>query len=92
MRLRNENHGLMDKLNRFSETHEQVIQENNRLKKETTELRQLLSEAQLARTYTTLKDLDDDQEVVLVPSCTTAHLRAQSSKNSTAKNSSNLLH
>ncbi|CAI9278724.1 unnamed protein product [Lactuca saligna] len=92
MRLRNENHGLMDKLNRFSETHEQVIQENNRLKKETTELRQLLSEAQLARTYTTLKDLDDDQEVVLVPSCTTAHLRAQSSKNSTTKNSSNLLH
>ncbi|KAK1425530.1 hypothetical protein QVD17_20883 [Tagetes erecta] len=71
MRLRNENHGLMDKLNRFSETHEQVIQENDRLKKETMELRQLLSEAQLARTYTTLRDLDDDNddhEEVLVPS------------------------
>ncbi|KAL4586502.1 hypothetical protein LXL04_011138 [Taraxacum kok-saghyz] len=63
LRLRNENHGLMDKLNRFSETHEHVIQENNKLKKETTELRQLLSEAQLARTYTTLRDLDEDQEV-----------------------------
>ncbi|KAK9051157.1 hypothetical protein SSX86_027783 [Deinandra increscens subsp. villosa] len=91
MRLRNENHGLMDKLNRFSETHEQVIQENDRLKKETMELRQLLSEAQLAGTYNSLRDLDDDDEVVLVPSCTTAHLRAQSSKISTSKNSSNLL-
>ncbi|MFS8028308.1 putative transcription factor bZIP family [Helianthus anomalus] len=96
MRLRHENHGLMDKLNRFSETHEQVIQENDRLKKETMELRQMLSEAQLARTYNTLRDLDDDDdddhEVVLVPSCTTAYLRAQSSKTSTTKNSSNLLH
>ncbi|KAI3796243.1 hypothetical protein L1987_38910 [Smallanthus sonchifolius] len=105
MRLRNENHGLMDKLNRFSETHEQVIQENDRLKKETMELRHMLSEAQLARTYTTLTDLgddddddddnnddDDDQEVVFVPSCTTAHLRAQSFKTSTTKNSSNMLH
>ncbi|KVH97527.1 Basic-leucine zipper domain-containing protein [Cynara cardunculus var. scolymus] len=92
MRLRNENQGLIEKLNHFSENHEQVIQENDRLKKETTELRQLLSEAQLASTYTTLRDLDDDHEAGLVPSCTTAYLRAQSSTKSTTKNSSNLLH
>ncbi|KAI3719966.1 hypothetical protein L6452_20872 [Arctium lappa] len=93
LRLRNENHGLMEKLNHFSETHEQVIQENHRLKKETTELKQLLSEAQLATTYTNLRDLDDDDhEEGLVPnSCTTAYLMAQSSKKSTSKNSSNLL-
>ncbi|KAD4982983.1 hypothetical protein R6Q59_002636 [Mikania micrantha] len=98
MRLRNENHGLIDKLNRFSETHEQVIQENDRLKKETMELKQMLSEAQLARTYTSLSDLDDDHdhdhdhEVVLVPSCTTAHLKAQFSKTSKTNKSSDMLH
>lgn len=92
MRLRNENHGLMDKLNRFSETQEQVIKENDRLKKETNELRQLLSEAQLASTYTNLRDLEDAHEVVVVPSCNSAHLRTKSSKNFTTKNSSNLLH
>nr|XP_043626547.1 basic leucine zipper 43-like [Erigeron canadensis] len=93
MRLRNENHGLMEKLNRFSQTHEQVILENDNLKKETSELRKLLSEAQLASTYTNLRDLEDDHEVVLVPSCTTAHLKARSSStNFTTKNSSDLLH
>ncbi|KAJ0815262.1 putative transcription factor bZIP family [Helianthus annuus] len=95
MWLRNENHGLLEKLNRFLETHEQVIQENDRLKKETMGLRQLLSEAQLARTYTTLSDLDDnddDHEEVRVPSCTTVHLRAESIINSTTKHSSNMYH
>ncbi|XP_071707559.1 basic leucine zipper 43-like [Rutidosis leptorrhynchoides] len=91
MRLRNENHGLMDKMNHLLETHEQVIQENNRLKKDTNELRQLLSEAQLASTYTNLRDLEDAHEVVLVPSCDTANLRTKSSKNMTTKNSSYLL-
>lgn len=93
--LRNENHGLMVKLNRFSESQEQVIQENDKLKKESLELKKLLSEAQLDNTYTTLGDLgffrdlhddedygyddhDHDHEVVLT-SCPTAHLRAQSS-------------
>ncbi|GJS97960.1 basic leucine zipper 43-like protein [Tanacetum coccineum] len=85
-RLRMENNGLMDKLNRFSETHEQVIQENLRLKKETTELRQLLSEAQLASTYTSLRDLEDDHEVVRVPSSTTVH-SARSTKSSTTRHS-----
>lgn len=85
-RLRMENNGLMDKLNRFSETHEQVIQENLRLKKETTELRQLLSEAQLASTYTSLTDLEDDHEAVLVPSCITVH-SARPTKSSTTRHS-----
>ncbi|XP_071735716.1 basic leucine zipper 43-like [Rutidosis leptorrhynchoides] len=74
MQLRNENHGLIDKMNRFLETREQVIQENDKLKKETNELRQLLSEAQLATTYTNLRDLEDVYEVVLVPSCRAGNL------------------
>nr|QUP79234.1 basic-leucine zipper domain-containing protein 43 [Chrysanthemum indicum] len=60
LRLRNENHGLMNKLNEFSESHHQVVQENNRLKKETMELKHLLNEAQLATTYINLKDLQED--------------------------------
>ncbi|KAK9074463.1 hypothetical protein SSX86_007061 [Deinandra increscens subsp. villosa] len=75
--LRNENNGLMEKVNKFLETHEQVVQENDRLKKETIELRQLVSEAQLARTYTSLRDLDDHEEVS-GPSCTNFHIKAQS--------------
>ncbi|KAK9059990.1 hypothetical protein SSX86_020694 [Deinandra increscens subsp. villosa] len=86
--LRDENHGLMVKLNRFLESHEKVVRENDELKKESLELKKLVSEAQLDNTYTTLGDLDDgygygygyDQGAVT--SCTTAHLRVQSSRRS----------
>ncbi|KAD7116712.1 hypothetical protein E3N88_03980 [Mikania micrantha] len=78
--LSKENHGLMEKLNRLSETLELLIQENDRLKKESMELRQLISEAQLTRTHTYFRDLDDDQEEVWVASCNTVNHKAQSTK------------
>ncbi|KAJ0677926.1 putative transcription factor bZIP family [Helianthus annuus] len=91
--LRSENHGLMVKLNRFLEAHEKVVQENDKLKKESLELKKLVSEAQLDNTYTNLGDLgflrdlhddvdhdhDHDQDDGLLTTCTTAHLRVQSS-------------
>ncbi|KAK1423210.1 hypothetical protein QVD17_18506 [Tagetes erecta] len=52
LRLRNENHGIINRMNNFMETHEQVVQENDRLKKQILELKQLLShETQIATTY-----------------------------------------
>lgn len=45
--LRNENQHLIDKLNKFSEQHEQALQENSHLKDETSQLRQMLSDMQL---------------------------------------------
>ncbi|KAI3729603.1 hypothetical protein L6452_18264 [Arctium lappa] len=100
LRLRNENHGLINKMNHFSETHEQVVQENDRLKKETMELKQLLTEAQLATTYTNLRDLqdddggeehDDDHKLVVLSSCTT-QFSNKSTLASTSSKPFNLLH
>ncbi|WOG88898.1 hypothetical protein DCAR_0208133 [Daucus carota subsp. sativus] len=72
VRLRTENHDLLDKLNNVSGDHDRVVQENARLKKEASDLRQMLTELQLASTYSGLRDLEE------VP-CTTAHLRTGSS-------------
>nr|XP_043608586.1 basic leucine zipper 43-like [Erigeron canadensis] len=60
LRLRNENYGLLNRLNNFSETHIKVVEENDRLKKETMELKHLLNEAQLDNTFTNLRDLQED--------------------------------
>ncbi|GAV60069.1 bZIP_1 domain-containing protein [Cephalotus follicularis] len=73
--LRNENHQLIDKLNHVSDSHDQVVQENAKLKEETSELRQMLSDMQLNSPFSTFRDLQD------VP-CTTAYLRAESSSHS----------
>ncbi|CAN1151130.1 Basic leucine zipper 43 [Linum perenne] len=43
VRLRNENHSLLDKLNHVSESHDRVLEENARLKEEATGLRKLLA-------------------------------------------------
>lgn len=82
--LRTENHSLIDKLNHMSECHDKVLEENTRLKEETSDLRQMLTDLQLANTFTSLRDLDE------VP-CTTAHLRAESS-NQSITTSTNPLH
>ncbi|KAK7850511.1 basic leucine zipper 43 [Quercus suber] len=59
LRLRTENHTLIDKLNRVTESHEQVLQENARLKEEAIDLRQMLTELQIGSPYTTaLRDLE----------------------------------
>ncbi|XP_044490718.1 basic leucine zipper 43-like [Mangifera indica] len=87
IRLRTENHNLLDKLNHVSECHERVLQENARLKDEASDLRQMLSELQIGSPYTNaaLRDLEDQ-----LP-CNTAHLRAEST-NQSHTNSVDLLH
>ncbi|CAH2037905.1 unnamed protein product [Thlaspi arvense] len=44
IRLRTDNHCLIDKLNRVSESHELALKENVKLKEETSDLRQLISQ------------------------------------------------
>ncbi|KAI3452950.1 hypothetical protein Pfo_009613 [Paulownia fortunei] len=84
LRLRTENHNLIDKLNVVSESHDRVLQENVRLKEEASDLRRMLTDLQLSNSYTILRDLEE------IP-CNTAHLRAESS-NQSVTNSTNLLH
>ncbi|XP_027095835.1 basic leucine zipper 43-like [Coffea arabica] len=84
LRLRTENHNLIDKLNHVSESHDRVVQENARLKEEASDLRQMLTDFQLGSPYNTLSDLEE------LP-CNTAHLRAESSNQSIAA-TTNLLH
>ncbi|GLT30315.1 hypothetical protein SLA2020_417790 [Shorea laevis] len=47
IRLRNENHSLIDKLNHVSESHDRVLQENERLKEEASDLRQMLTDLKI---------------------------------------------
>ncbi|KAH6798662.1 basic leucine-zipper 42 [Perilla frutescens var. frutescens] len=84
LRLRTENHSLIDKLNHVSESHDKVVQENARLKEEASDLRQMLTDLQITNSYSIFRDLDD------IP-CNTAHLRAESSTQSVTT-STNLLH
>ncbi|KAK0574892.1 hypothetical protein LWI29_030548 [Acer saccharum] len=87
VRLRTENHNLIDKLNHASECHDRVLQENVRLKEEASDLRQMLTELQIGSPYTNaaLRDLEE------LP-CNTAHLRAATSTNISISNSVDLLH
>lgn len=82
IRLRNENHSLIDKLNHVSECHDLVLQENAKLKEEASDLRQMLTDLKIGSPY--LKELEE------VP-CNTAHLRAESTNQSIA-NSVDFLH
>ncbi|XAR65341.1 hypothetical protein NMG60_11009430 [Bertholletia excelsa] len=84
IRLRTENHNLIDKLNQVSECHDRVLQENARLKEEASDLRQMLSSLQIGSPYNALRDLEE-------VTCNTAHLRAESS-NQSITTSPNLLH
>ncbi|KAJ8570066.1 hypothetical protein K7X08_006643 [Anisodus acutangulus] len=84
LRLRTENHNLIDKLNHVSECHERVLQENAQLKEKASDLRQMLAALEFNSPFPDLCDLED------VP-CTTAHLKAESS-NLSITHSTNLLH
>ncbi|KAL4363470.1 hypothetical protein GQ457_04G010560 [Hibiscus cannabinus] len=85
IRLRNENHGLIDKLNHVSECHDLVLQENARLKEEASDLRQMLTDIKIGSPYSlALKELEE------VP-CNTAHLRTELTNQSIA-NSVDFLH
>lgn len=85
LRLRAENHGLIEKLNHVSESHDRAVQENAKLKEEASDLRQMLAEIQLSNSYSIFRDLDE------IP-CNTAYLRAESSSNHSVTTSTNLLH
>ncbi|KAK6921845.1 Basic-leucine zipper domain [Dillenia turbinata] len=84
LRLRTENHNLIDKLNHMSERQDSVLEENSRLKEEVSDLRQMVAELQIGSPYTTLRDLEE------VP-CNAAHMRAESS-NQSLGSSMDLLH
>lgn len=85
LRLRMENHNLIDKLNHVSESHDRVLQENVRLKEEASDLHRMLTDLHASNSYTFFRDLED------IP-CNTAHLRAKSSKHESVTTSKNLLH
>ncbi|CAL5189162.1 unnamed protein product [Lathyrus oleraceus] len=51
VRLRTENHNLVDKLNHVSESHDRVVQENARLKEETFDLRQMVADMQIGNSF-----------------------------------------
>ncbi|KEH18256.1 putative transcription factor bZIP family [Medicago truncatula] len=51
MKLRTENHNLVDKLNHVSESHDTVVQENARLKEETFDLRQMVADMQIGNSF-----------------------------------------
>lgn len=53
VRLRTENHNLIDKLNHLSERHDRVLQENAKLKEEASDLRQMLTDLQIGSPFTT---------------------------------------
>ncbi|CAN0913246.1 Basic leucine zipper 43 [Linum grandiflorum] len=65
VRLRNDNHSLLDRLNRLSESHNRVVEENARLKEEASGLRQMLTDLPIGSPYSNesaaaaLKELDD---------------------------------
>lgn len=59
LRLRTENHNLMDRLNVVCESHGKVLQENARLKEEATDLRDIVTELQICNSYSIFRDLED---------------------------------
>ncbi|XP_016473254.1 uncharacterized protein LOC107795184 [Nicotiana tabacum] len=67
LRLRTENQNLMNKLNQVTESHDRVIQENMQLKEEASDLRRMIIDSP----FHAFSDLD------------TAHLKAESSNQST---------
>ncbi|XP_022989966.1 basic leucine zipper 43-like [Cucurbita maxima] len=59
VRLRTENHNLMEKLNQLTESQQQVIQENVKLKEEAMDFRQILTDFQMGSPYSThLRELE----------------------------------
>ncbi|KAI4314028.1 hypothetical protein L6164_026971 [Bauhinia variegata] len=60
VRLRTENHNLIDKLNHVSESHDRVVKENARLKEEASDLRQMLSDLQISNCFASpIGDFDE---------------------------------
>lgn len=87
VRLRTENHNLLDKLNHVSESHDRVVQENARLKEETSDLRQMIADMQIGNSSfaCTFRDFDE------VP-CNTSQLRAEAESSNQSTSSLDLIH
>ncbi|OIV90185.1 hypothetical protein TanjilG_01381 [Lupinus angustifolius] len=59
MWLRNENHQLLDKLNHVSECHDQALEENAKLKEQTSELHQMIRDMQINSSCPSFESLED---------------------------------
>lgn len=57
--LRNENHQLIEKLNQVSDCHDRVVQENAKLKEQTSELHRMLTEVQVNNSFPDFRELED---------------------------------
>ncbi|CAA2969985.1 basic leucine zipper 43-like [Olea europaea subsp. europaea] len=85
LHLRAENQTLAEKLNRASESRDRVVHENEWLKEELSDLRQILLDLQIGDSYASFRDFLED-----IP-CNTAHLMAEFS-NQSITTATNLLH
>ncbi|XP_057448013.1 basic leucine zipper 43-like [Lotus japonicus] len=76
VRLRTENHNLVDRLNHVSESHDRALQENARLKEETSDLRRMVADMQIGNSFAcTMRDFEE------IP-CNTSQLKEDSSNQS----------
>ncbi|XP_038874661.1 basic leucine zipper 43-like [Benincasa hispida] len=76
IRLRTENHSLMEKLNQLTDSEQQLLQENVKLKEEVLDFRQMITDIQMGSPYAThLRELEEAP-------CNTFHLVAESSSQS----------
>ncbi|CAM8940021.1 unnamed protein product [Rhodiola kirilowii] len=59
IRLRTENHALLDKFNHVFESHNNVVEENVKLKDEVSKLRKMVTNLQITSPETFLRDLEE---------------------------------
>lgn len=74
LRLRNDNHGLVERLNEMAESHERVVRENAKLKEEAADLHRKLVDAQNGNSssYSIFRELEE-------LSCNSVLLQSESS-------------
>ncbi|KAE9590295.1 hypothetical protein Lal_00028001 [Lupinus albus] len=85
MWLRNENHQVLDKLNHLLECHDQALQENAKLKEQTSELHQMIRDMQIHSPCPSFGPFED-----VVP-CESSYLIISDSSNKSISNSMDFL-
>ncbi|KGN49810.1 basic leucine zipper 43 [Cucumis sativus] len=76
LHLRTENHSLMEKLNQLTDSEQQLLQENVKLKEEALNLHRMITDIQMGSPYTThLRELEEAP-------CNTFVIMAESSSQS----------
>ncbi|CAK9311438.1 unnamed protein product [Citrullus colocynthis] len=76
VRLRMENHSLMEKLSKLTDSQQQLLQENVKLKEEASDFRRMITDIQMGSPYIThLRELEEAP-------CNTFDLMAESSSQS----------